>query len=385
MRHATVFTFLLAASATAFGQTQPQLTWQGEVSGGATLFIKGNQVDMQGATTGAVDRPTYRFRDPLPNFNQTVTVGVRRGTGRVQVVEQPTAANQYTASVDIRNDGRPQMYRIEFFWDNTQPLRGNRRNDRNDPYANNGRNDPYDDTTRRGAGRGGRGNEMGGPGGLTWSGQVDNEVFLLVRNRRVDNVTVRGQNVMNERADFTGPLNRNTTEVRLSDTRGRGRIELVEQPSSTNNFVAKIRIVDPDNGAGNYAFRLDWNNEGGGAYNNDGGLLSPSGGAAPSYGTDVGTGMMWSGRVDGRIRVSVRGNQAWSQQITGAPVVDERIGVGSALPRSAVRDLDIRRVRGRDDVEIVQRPSANNNYTLIFEINDSSGGADFYEVQVTWR
>ena len=43
------------------------------------------------------------------------------------------------------------------------------------------------------------------------------------------------------------------------------------------------------------------------------------------------------------------------------------------------------KLRGRGDVNVIQRPAANNNYTAVIEINDSEGGADVYDLEVMWR
>ena len=67
MRFAILCAILIAGTRPALAQDRrPSMTWKGEITSGATLFVQGNRVDVQGRTTGAVDRPTYRFRDKLP-------------------------------------------------------------------------------------------------------------------------------------------------------------------------------------------------------------------------------------------------------------------------------------------------------------------------------
>jgi hypothetical protein len=189
------------------------------------------------------------------------------------------------------------------------------------------------------------------------------------------------------------------TNVQLVDAEGRGRVELVEQPTRRNGNVAIVRIQDPEGGTGQYSFRLAW---GGGSNDpyyssgdagypsaGQGGVLTPGGsgvgyGNTGQLGATSGT-MQWSGRVDGRVRVTVRGNRAHSTRVSGGPVQGEQVRFGGALPRGEVDDVEIRRLQGRDDVKIIQKPSAGNGYTLIFEIDDSDGGADDYVVEVTWR
>ena len=88
MRYA-LLTLLAATSSVALAQNRPQLTWQGYVSGSAVLHIQGDRVDLQGRDTRSVDRPNVSMVEPLPAVRQTVQTDVRRGRGRVQIVEQP--------------------------------------------------------------------------------------------------------------------------------------------------------------------------------------------------------------------------------------------------------------------------------------------------------
>jgi hypothetical protein len=94
--------------------------------------------------------------------------------------------------------------------------------------------------------------------------------------------------------------------------------------------------------------------------------------------------MVWSGRVDGRIRVIVEGSSARVAVMDGAPVASERADFARSLPARDNPNTTVRRLRGRGRVEIVEYPSRRNGYRLIFEIDDSGGGADHYEVEVGW-
>jgi hypothetical protein len=40
---------------------------------------------------------------------------------------------------------------------------------------------------------------------------------------------------------------------------------------------------------------------------------------------------------------------------------------------------------GRGQVGVIQQPSRWNGYTAVIAINDESGGADNYEIEVAWR
>ena len=55
-------------------------------------------------------------------------------------------------------------------------------------------------------------------------------------------------------------------------------------------------------------------------------------------------------------------------------------------PLAARSDLrpSIKKRQGRGTVEIVEYPTKGNGYQLVFEIRDSGGGSDMYEVEVSW-
>ena len=46
--------------------------------------------------------------------------------------------------------------------------------------------------------------------------------------------------------------------------------------------------------------------------------------------------------------------------------------------------VNVRKIRGRGTVRVLEQPSRNNGYTAVIQIFDASGGADNYEVEITW-
>jgi hypothetical protein len=111
------------------------------------------------------------------------------------------------------------------------------------------------------------------------------------------------------------------------DVQGRGQIDLAEQPDEQNNYTAKVRIVDPQPGAGAYSFTLAWDDDTRGGYraNSGGGILSPNGNYRGNGNYSDGAGSArWSGQVDGRVRVSFRGNQAFSERLSAAKFEESR-------------------------------------------------------------
>ena len=271
---------------------------------------------------------------------------------------------------------------------------------------------------------------------LTWEGQVDGSAILRIQGDRVD-IDNRGGNVSNANVHMNTPLPDYAERINVESRQGGARVRVLEQPSRNNNFTALVQIDSRRRGAqfvsldfywddsrtssrnyrnGNDRYRDDRYNDTSrndgyrddnnrnrdygtrsrrddrydpnyrenGAYTN-GGVLSPNGGYSDnSRYNGVASGARWTGQVDDRVRVMFRGNRAWSQRISGQQIAGEQASFGSPLPRANV-EVGVNKLRGRGDVEIVERPSPSNNYTLVVEITDKDGGADTYDLEVNWR
>ncbi len=239
MRYASVYLLLAFSSLTLAQTRKPQLTWRGYVSSSASLYIQGNTVDAQGRQTGAIDRPDFHFNAPLPSARDRVDVTVRRGRGRVQVVEQPAPDNQYTATVQINPVGdRPEYYVLDFYW---KPLDG--------PSS----------------GRDTRNEHSAISSEIHWAGDVDRQALVTIVGDQVSSRDTTGGPVLNEHVDVSSPLpGTDNIHVRVLDASGRGKVLLVETPNAQNGYRAVVRINDPGPGVGSYSFRLVWNTTGNG-------------------------------------------------------------------------------------------------------------------------
>jgi hypothetical protein len=88
--------------------------------------------------------------------------------------------------------------------------------------------------------------------------------------------------------------------------------------------------------------------------------------------------------VDGRGRVTLKGGASFSEALEGAPVAGEHGEILRPLPARTDLMPTIRKLRGRGRVSIIESPSVKNNYQLVFEIDDSEPGADYYEIELDW-
>ncbi len=332
--------FPALAAAALLGAQSPQFVWEGEVDGASILAIRGNRVQIEDREGLPVQRQRYRFFERLPDSRLDARVEVREGRGQVRILQQPRVDNNFTLTVSIEDrQGGSSFYSLEFYWD-----------------------------ASRGGFFGGFPATSSSQEGdrLVWSGRVDDEAIVECRREECRTQTVRGGPVTGERFRFSRPLPVRDTTVSLESTDGRGEIRLIQQPRDENGYVAQVRIRDHQGGAGNYSFTLLW--------------------TRPARGeeTMARRGMVWSGRVDGRVRVLVRGRESASEVVNGSPVSGERANFYRELPARDNQFATVRRLRGRGKVELVEYPSRRNGYRLVFEIDDSSGGAGDYEVEVGW-
>jgi hypothetical protein len=323
------------AAALLCGQDSPQLIWQGEVADGCVLHIRGNRVDAAAECLAPGSRPRFHFYARLPERRQQVRLEVVEGRGSVRVLEQPRLDNQYTLTVRIE-DRQPgsSLYSLAFHWEPdrifTKP-RGRREK-------------------------------------LTWRGRVEGETIVSCRGRTCEARLPDGGPIAGGEARFTKPLPSREVAVNLEQSDGRGQIRLVGQPRESNGYAAQVLISDPQRGSSEYRFTLVWTQPRRG--DADFGLLR--------------RGMVWSGRVDGSVRVAVEGHAAMSQALSGQPPQAERVEFLRGLPPLDNPNCTLERLQGRGSAKIVEYPSARNHFRLVFEIDDPPPGADTYEIELRW-
>jgi hypothetical protein len=240
-------------------------------------------------------RERAQVESDLPDQNGYVSIQVQQGRGNVDVIQQPTARNGYTAIVRIRDDASgADWYRITASWQprgygnsdwddrhrsqqtDTRDRDGDRRTwgrDRNDNGSWQRDRDDRESSARdrddAGASRGDSDDRDGGydnggwdarsSGMLHWTGRVDDVEELRIQGRRVDYVTLSGNGVRVVRSDMAGrPLPRGGASVRVQQHGGRGSVTVVQQPNAWNGYTAVIRVRDPQPGFGYYDFDVLW-------------------------------------------------------------------------------------------------------------------------------
>ena len=332
------FVSLLLIAGAALGQDRPQFVWQGEVDGVAILHLHGKRVDVQVQEGAPVARQQFYFYQALPETTQDARLRVIQGRGYVHIIDQPRIDNQFTLGVSIEDrQAGSSFYSIALAWDTSD-----RQFERS-----------------RGEGRAET---------IAWSGRVDEEALVSCQAKTCSSTAASGAPVAGEHFKFTRPLPGRPVEVTLGERDGRGEIRLVEQPSERNHYTARVSIHDPQGGSSDYSFKLVWNR--------------PAGNEPPPI--PAGSGLVWSGSVTGRARILVKAGAAISQGLEGGRVSNQRADFMQALPARSDLQPALKTLHGRGRVEIVETPSQQNNYQLIFEIDDPGPGAGDYQVELDW-
>ena len=248
--------------------------WTGRVDREVQISMQNNDVWTRASGWGNTEntRGRSRVESRLPRTEGYVSVRVLDGRGNVDVIQQPSSRNNYTAIVRIRDAGAGQdRYRVVAYWqqngygtwdgnDRRSPRVEGRDRDDDGRYGQGNGDYGNGDYGNGGHGNGGYGRgTSGGSGMLHWSGAVDGDVEIRLQGRSIDYQNVSGQRPFDVRTEVSGrPLGSGTGGVEVRANQGRGSVYVVQQPSAFNNYTAVIRVRDPQGGYGRYDFDVIW-------------------------------------------------------------------------------------------------------------------------------
>jgi hypothetical protein len=94
--------------------------------------------------------------------------------------------------------------------------------------------------------------------GLRWWGRVDGRDILCIRRGTVWVIHEDGEPIVEADFRLERPLPAEPVTVSVRKIRGRGRVEVLEQPSRENNFTARILIEDKKSGSDRYEIEVFW-------------------------------------------------------------------------------------------------------------------------------
>lgn len=91
--------------------------WRGTVDKEVRLVIKDRYIETRLISGNPYSEGTFSFTSPLPTRNVSVEVNKKKGRGNVRVLQQPRRNNDYTAIVQIYDEGGgAREYELEIYW-----------------------------------------------------------------------------------------------------------------------------------------------------------------------------------------------------------------------------------------------------------------------------
>lgn len=218
---------------------------------------------------------------------------------------------------------------------------------------------------------------------LEWSGRVDTVIRISIHGDAA-HVTAIGSpdvGVGTLRVLHGIPQEPGTIGVQL--TGGRGIVQIEQQPSSSNDYTAIVRVADQSGGADSYRLVETWHPAVTGVAN--GSVDVDRDRRADRDVNREGVGLLhFTGDIDNSTVVRWHGTRATVQNAVGAAPRQVREDVsGIGLPR---RDVTVRIVKheGRGDVAVEQQPTAANGYTAVIRISDKDEGYGHYDFDVVY-
>ncbi len=307
------------------------------VDGSDYIKIKGNNIWVEHRNFDPIKDLKYKFDPPegLPDRTVNVKLKKEKGTGSVTIVDKPSRDNNYTLTILVDNDNEevyPQLYKFTVYWKEVSSIYSGFDKDKYD-YVH-------------------------------WRGSVDGRDILIFNGRSVEIKRERGKEVENVRYSFSSRIPRKRINVYLKKVDGRGKVEVIENPSYENNYSIKVLVDDgPYSGRDVYDFYVYWEKD---RYSNE------------DYD------FVWEGKVDGADYIIVRGSRVFVKHLRAKPIRDMHYKFYSYLPEKP-QDVELIVLRGRGKVKIVEQPSFLNRYGVKILIDDSKGGDYRYKIALRWE
>lgn len=217
-------------------------TWRGTVDDDTRIYIRANRVESRVVDGSSVRRnPRVERVRSLPRRDGYLRVELLEGRGRVHVIQQPSARNDYTAIVRVKDGyGGADNYRFAAYFD---PVDASRRDRRGDVWRGD-RDGDWDDRY--------------GERLINWRGNVDGDVRIVLRESGISYSVASGAQPRGISMTGATRLPRGDGRLSVNLRQGRGNVTVVQQPSRFNNYTAIVRVLDPQGSYGYYDFDLYW-------------------------------------------------------------------------------------------------------------------------------
>lgn len=91
----------------------------------------------------------------------------------------------------------------------------------------------------------------------------------------------------------------------------------------------------------------------------------------------------WRGQVDDKLQITVRGLSLETKTLSGKAMPEGSYSFTAKLPDSE-KNISVTKIEGRGKINVLQQPTAENNYTAIIEVHDDRGGVSDYLLNIWW-
>lgn len=254
-----------------------------------------------------------------------------------------------------------------------------------------------------------------------WTGRVDREVQVVMRNGNVwTNNIGQTENPRARLRAFTALPNMDG-QVVVQVMNGRGNVDVIQQPSRQNNYTTIVRITDPQSGADTYRLAAYWQGyangdvysrnpnarSGNGAMrrrdgdddddrgrgrgdrddrrdrddrdNRNGGVPGQTPGQYGQYGQYGSQEVLhWAGNVDDQLEIRIQNGRVDYRTISGNQPTNIRASLGN-VDMSRGGSVAVVQNQGRGQVYVAQQPSQWNGYTTVLRVRDPQGGYGYYD------
>lgn len=199
-------------------------SWSGRVDDRGNILIRGNQVWVENVSGNGTTTTYQNMNGVLPRRASNFTARRSDGRGSVNVVQQPSRENNFTAIIQVYDSGSgSDNYRIDFSWVAAQMVE--------EPYS---------------------------AGSVRWRGRVDQTAHIMISGSDVQSRDVTMTGLSNVNFSINGYLANRPGSVTVRKRSGRGTVTVLQQPSNMNDYVAIVQIFDPNGGAGDYELDISW-------------------------------------------------------------------------------------------------------------------------------
>lgn len=94
-----------------------RVLWRGMVDDRVQLVIRRDLAETRTISGTALGSGTYNFGAPLPDRNVNIEIDKKKGRGKIRLIQQPSRLNNYTAIVEVYDEGSgAREYEVDIFW-----------------------------------------------------------------------------------------------------------------------------------------------------------------------------------------------------------------------------------------------------------------------------